>query len=142
MKPRAPVPQLLAIAALLATIALSGCADTSGGVHCVPPPLSLTPSTARAGATVTLSADGVKCEAGSGRHYQVSINHLDVKRPVGEVTPASNGSFQFAFAIPGDLPAGTYVLSVSGSTLDDCPDAHASCAGYWTDLTIEDAATG
>ena len=141
MRPRTSVPHLLGIAALLATIALSGCANTWGG-NCMPAPLSLTPSTATAGATVTLSADGVKCEAGSGRHYQVSINHLDVKRPVGEVTPASNGSFQFAFAIPGDLPAGTYVLSVSGSTLDDCPDAHASCAGYWTDLTIEDAATG
>lgn len=141
MKPRAPVPQLLATAALLATIALSGCANAWGG-NCLPAPLSLTPSTATAGATVTLSADGAKCKAGSGRHYQVSITHLDVRRPVGEVTPESNGSFHFAFAIPGDLPAGTYVLSVSGSALDDCPDAHASCAGYWTDLTIEGAATG
>lgn len=142
MKPRAPVPQLMAIAALLATIVLSGCADTSGGVHCVPPALSLTPSTATAGATVTLSADGVKCQAGSGRHYQVSINHLDVRRPVGEVTPASNGSFHFAFTIPGDLATGTYVLIVSGSTLDDCTDNHASCAGYWVDLTIEGVAAG
>lgn len=31
VKPRAAVPHLLAIAALLATIMLSGCADTWGG---------------------------------------------------------------------------------------------------------------
>ena len=142
MKPRVPVPQLLAIAALLAAILLSGCADTSGGVHCVPASLSLTPSTARAGATVTLSADGVDCKAGSGRHYQVSINHLDVRRPVGEVTPASNGSFDLAFAIPGDLPAGTYDVAVSGSTLDDCVDPDASCAAYSIVLIVDDTTTG
>ena|GEM_PF-2943474 len=143
MKARTPVLQLLAIAALLATIVLSGCADISGGVRCIPPPMTLTPRAATAGATVTLSADGAKCQAGSGRHYQVTIRGVLEQRRLGEVTPASDGSFQFPFAIPGDLPAGSYEVVVSGSALDDCtPAPNESCAQYSTVLTIEDTTTG
>ncbi len=142
MKPRTPVPQLLAIAVLVVTSVLGGCSNTASN-GCIPPSLSLTPSATTAGTTVTLTADGAQCQAGSGRHYQVSISGNGERRGVGEVTPRSNGSFELTFAIPGDLPAANYEILVSGSALDDCtPDSRATCAQYSTVLTIQDTSTG
>jgi hypothetical protein len=134
-----------ALAAALA-LGLAGCGPVRlGPPPCLPAPLQVTPSTASAGGTVTVSSPAADCDLGyAARHtYAVTLSAQGVpgapgtRTPPVEVEVAADGSFSVALAIPDDFPRGDAFVVVTGSPYDECGhDGTGSCAGYTAPIPV------
>lgn len=129
----------IAIGAVMAfsllAVGLAGCATAP---HCFPAALSVSPSSAAAGSSVTVSSPAASCALNyqDGHTYSVTLSSQKVTSQPVIAPVAPNGRFSEKVPIPADFPSGTAYLLVAGSTYDDCEDG-GSCAGYSVAITVK-----
>lgn len=134
MTRRSSTVSALAAMGLLA-LCLTGCTTPSG---CLPATLSVAPTTASAGGSVTLSSPAAKCSLDytSGHTYSIILTNKGVAGKPVTATVARDGAFSTEIPIPADFPHGTAYLIVTGSPHDNCENGQ-SCAGYSTTIIVK-----
>jgi hypothetical protein len=114
--------------------------NSARGEPCLPTPLSVTPSQADPGATVTLSSTSAGCDVyREPATYAVILNTegRQTNVTVGTVSVGGDGSFSLSISIPPDVTSGPASLFVRGSAFDRCgSDGTGSCAAYQIRLQI------
>ncbi len=137
-------------------LALSSCRDIFAPPPCMPPAFTLTPSEARPGDRVTVSAPDTTCDARYGEGAQVSVQVLDPHgTPVlQQLAPMTDdGGFRFVFTVPAGMSPGKAGVTAYPYNVDWCDDtgvnnraapgpptlAQVSCAQVVLPLTIRGA---
>lgn len=116
----------LAVGVLMAA-SVSAC---SGGLPweappCMPPQYSVTPSSAKPGDSVTVSAPDATCDPRYGANAQVAVILTDSAGAVvlQELAPMNDaGGFRFEFEVPAASAAGAEVVTAVPHGLDWCDD--------------------
>ncbi len=112
---------------LLATGA-SGCASTfpgNGEPPCFPPAFTVTPSSAKPGDTVTVTAPDADCDPRYGGNARIQVTMTDVAGvEVLDTTAPMNdaGGFSYAFKVPPRTAAGEAVITAMPFNIDWCDD--------------------
>lgn len=118
-----PVAAFLAVA--LMALGVSGCRDVAGPPPCMPPAYTVTPSEAKPGDEVTVSAPDTTCDAryGQGARIQVTFTDAAAVTVLEELAPMTDdGGFTFAFTVPAAAAAGEGGVSAVPYGLDWCDD--------------------
>lgn len=151
------------IAAFLAVAATSlgigGCRDVFAPPPCMPPAYTVTPSAAKPGEQVTVSAPDATCDAlyGYGARIQVTFTDAAGVTVLEELAPMTDdGGFTFAFTVPAAAAVGEGGVSAVPYGLDWCDDTgvnnraasgplslkRVSCAARMVPLTVVGAPAG
>ncbi|MEJ1179947.1 hypothetical protein ACFC25_15935 [Pseudarthrobacter sp. NPDC055928] len=112
---------------VLATVAtgLSGCRDVFAPPPCMPPAYTVTPSEAKPGEQVTVSAQDTNCDARYGQNAQVQVTVRDAfgSLMLEELAPMSDdGAFTFVFTVPPGAAPGKAAVGAHPYNLDWCDD--------------------
>ncbi len=112
---------------LLATAAggLSGCRDIFAPPPCMPPAYTVTPSEAKPGDQVTVSAPDTSCDARYGQNAQVQVTVRDAFGSVvlEELAPMSDdGAFTVVFTVPPAAAPGKAAVGAYPYNVDWCDD--------------------
>lgn len=124
----------LLLAVPLGLTALVGCSASEP--VCVPR-LTVTPSQAHAGDTLTIESSDV-CEVTVPRDgWRVVVSPTENRGPETAVTTleAFDGSFSATVTLPDDIPEGDASAGVENWDYSTCDDT-ASCAGPYSGFTV------
>lgn len=127
-----------AITLMVPLLLATGCSKAQD--QCLPEAMSLSETTARPGATITVAARAAKCDLGyaEGKEYTLQlISEYSEKDPIKarEIRVNTDGSFSDEVPIPVEFPQGAAILLISGSPYDECGDLD-SCAAYSHSFTV------
>jgi hypothetical protein len=130
----------ISLIAVLPAAAVAGCSSSSlGEPPCFPPKFSATPSRARTGEVVTVSASDAQCNPRNGEKARIKITVTDFSGgKVIDVTGPMNdvGGFTFIFRMPAEAAAGGGSFAVYPYEIDWCDDtgrnnrAHAEAPAF------------
>ncbi|MCT9868684.1 hypothetical protein [Paenarthrobacter aurescens] len=143
---------MLVLAVFLAMGAV-GCSPSLGSPPCMPPEYQVTPSSARPGEAVTVSALDAKCDPRYGKKAAVLIVVTDAAgaEVVNTTAPMSDaGAFAYTFDVPQQTASGAASVYAVPHGVDWCDDTgrnnrvgqgelpleRASCAMRTEPLTI------
>jgi hypothetical protein len=118
-----------ALCSALMMLGLSGCRNIFALPPCMPPEFTVTPSAAKPGDLVTVSAPETKCDARYGEGAQVSVQVLDLYgNPVldGLAPMTDDGGFTFMFTVPAGMSPGKAGVTAYPYNLDWCDDTGAN----------------
>ena len=104
---------------------LSGCRDVFAPPPCMPPSYTVTPSEAKPGDQVTVSAQDTSCDARYGQNAQVQVTLRDAVGSVllEELAPmGDDGAFTFVFTVPPAAAPGKAAVGAYPYNLDWCDD--------------------
>lgn len=114
---------------VLASLAGAGCSSPPGpaplGSGCLPPPFSITPATAKAGGSITVTADDAGCNPRYGDNAQIQLEVYDGSgaKVLETLAPMNDGG---GFSARVDLPAaavpGQGMVAAYAYNLDWCDD--------------------
>lgn len=117
---------LMVSAATLVMLASTGCGPSVGGAPpCSPPEYSVSPSTARPGDTVTVSAPDAKCDPRYGADARISVALIDAAgiEVLKTTAPmADAGGFSAAVEIPMQSAEGVMAVNAVPDGVDWCDD--------------------
>lgn len=151
-------PAALGAGAVLAAVVLvnAGCGGPPGtaplGSGCFPPPYSISPSTAKPGGRITVSADDARCNPRYGGNAQIQLELYDGSgAKVMELLAPMNdaGGFSTVIEVPASAVPGAGSVSAYPYNVDWCDDTgrnnrvgamdiqRASCVMPSEALTIE-----
>ena len=151
------IAAFLAVAA--SALGISACRDAFAPPPCMPPAYTVTPSEAKPGEQVTVSAPETTCDAryGYGARIQVTFTDAAGVTVLEELAPMTDdGGFTFAFTVPAAAAAGEGGVSAVPYGLDWCDDTgvnnraapgplsleRVSCAARMVPFTVVGAAAG
>lgn len=137
--------RLLAIAAAVATLTLSGCATVTptaemgnpDAAGCVVPLVRVTPATVHPGDTITV-VSGDPCDIPiPGEGWLVVAGHVGDGGARVHVTSDDelDGLFRVELTLPDDFPIGEAYAGIGNWDYSTCPD-NASCAGPTGSFTV------
>lgn len=114
-----------ALCAALMVLGLNSCRNVFAPPPCMPPEFSITPSEAKPGDQVTVSAPDTTCDARYGQDAQVSVDLLDqygtpVLKQLAPMT--DDGGFSFVFTVPSGMAPGKAGVTAYPYNLDWCDD--------------------
>lgn len=104
---------------------VAGCRDVPGPPPCLPPAYSVTPSEARPGDQVTVSAQDTTCDARYGADAKVQVTVRDaagINVLEGLAPMTDDGGFTFVFTVPAGMAAGNAGVTAYPYALDWCDD--------------------
>lgn len=112
---------------VLATVAtgLGSCRDVFAPPPCMPPAYTVTPSEAKPGDRVTVSAPDTGCDARYGKRAQVQVTVRDASGAavLEELGPMSDdGGFSFVFTVPLATAPGQAAVVAYPYNVDWCDD--------------------
>ncbi|MEO8281998.1 MAG: hypothetical protein ABI568_01120 [Pseudarthrobacter sp.] len=113
------------LCAALMMVALSSCRNALAPPPCMPPAFTVTPSEAKPGAEVTVSAPETVCGARYGHDAQIYVELLDAYgTPVLEqLAPMTDdGGFTFVFTVPASMSPGKAGVTAYPYNVDWCDD--------------------
>ena len=115
----------LGLCAAFLTVALGSCRNVFAPPPCMPPAFTVTPSEAKPGDLVTVSAPDTTCDAGYGQGAQVQVELLNAAGTplLEELAPMTDdGGFTFVFTVPAGMPAGKAGVTAYPYNVDWCDD--------------------
>lgn len=120
----------LTVAALSAVFipgAASGCASSLGNAEppCFPPAFSVTPISAKAGDTVTVTAPDAECNPryGDNARIQVTVTDAASVEVINATAPMNDaGGFVYSFEVPAQMAAGEAAVTAIPYNIDWCDD--------------------
>lgn len=118
----------LGVASALAGCSAKGPTAVDDG-PCMPPEYSVSPAVARPGSEVVVSAPAATCNPRYGENARIQVTVtgaegnvvLDTKGPMDD-----DGAFEFTFAIPQDMPPGTWEVTAIPADVDWCDNTGTS----------------
>lgn len=131
--------RLSAIAIVMATLALTGCATIGlDDGTCVVPLVRVAPATAHPGDTITVvSDDSCDVEVPNGG-WVVVAGHVGGGKTLVQVTAKNvfDGQFRVELTLSEDFPVGEAYAGIENWDYSTCPD-NASCASPTGSFTVE-----
>lgn len=116
----------LTVCALGGLGALTGCSPSFfGAPPCMPPPFSVSPSSAEVGETVTIEAQDSDCDPRYGENAEVNVMVTDAggKKIIDITAPMNDaGGFTYSFKLPADAASGKAAVEAYPHNVDWCDD--------------------
>lgn len=106
-------------------VALTSCRNLAAPPPCMPPAFTVTPSEAKPGAEVTVSASDTVCTARYGQNAQVYVELLDAygTSVLEELAPMNDdGGFTLVFTVPAGMSPGKAAVTAYPYNVDWCDD--------------------
>lgn len=134
---RSGVTTGLCAAMVLSALSLSACSSANSGCEV---PITVSPSHARRGATVTVSSKGADCVGKAVRAaFDAASIYLETAgaKPfvaVRHINFSENGAFETTVTLPATAKPGAATATLSGLP---CGDGESSCAGSVARITID-----
>lgn len=114
-----------ALCAALLLLCSTSCRNVFAPPPCMPPTFSVTPSEAKPGERVTVTAPDTVCDARYGEGAQVQVELLDAYGTVvlQELAPMTDdGGFTFVFTVPAGMSPGKAGVTAHPYSVDWCDD--------------------
>lgn len=106
--------------------ALGACSSSSGGEPpCFPPAYSVSPTSAKPGEVVTVSAPPAGCNPryGTNAHIHVSVTDKAGTPVINKTAPMTDsGAFTFNFKVPAEMAVGKATVTAMPYNIDWCDD--------------------
>lgn len=114
------------VGALVLVASVSGCSSTAGQEPpCFPPAYSLSPTEAKPGQSVTVSAPDAACNPRYGQNARIQVSVTDAAgAEVVNTTSAMNdaGGFTYTFVLPARTAVGAAAVTAMPYNIDWCDD--------------------
>lgn len=118
---------VLAVSAILAAGAASGCASSPGNEEpaCFPPAFAVNPSSAKPGDKVTVRAPDADCNPRYGQNASIQVTVTDATSVavINTTAPMNDaGGFIYSFEVPAQMAAGEAAVTAIPFNIDWCDD--------------------